>query len=150
VIRIQAEKKCSFLQWLADITTPGGSLESSMKAAALAVFSPSFQKGRIVVSQSGSGQSGSFQVGDGSDGWSQDNIAALCWALRYMLRAAVGTKSVDTGDVYVDDGDPGHTESLRQLLEYNILQGNMPEGVRSTLGDFTLINIPAMGTGVAN
>jgi hypothetical protein len=51
--------------------------------------------------------------------------------------------------LYPDDSQPANTDALRVQIAGNIMNGNVPCGVRSTQGDFTLINIPVFGTGMS-
>jgi hypothetical protein len=47
-----------------------------------------------------------------------------------------------------DDGTTPATNALRITIAKNIMAGNVPEGVRATQGDFTLLYIPVFGTGL--
>ena len=119
---------------------------STLKEAVLgvqkAVYSPTFQKGRIVVSTSGSGQQGSFQMGGGGNDWTQDNIFGLTEEILQMLEL--------TNPVTLpDDADPAHTDALRANLAYNIMQGNVPQGVTVVQGDFTMLYLPVFGSGLS-
>lgn len=141
-IQIQAVKKCGYLRQLAaGATQTAATLKESIAAAQAQVYSPTFQKGRIVVSQSGSGQSGTFQISGGGNDWTQDNIFGLCEELLQMLEAADPV-------LLPDNGQPASTEALRNNLAQNIMAGNVPDGVRATSGDFTLLFVPVFGTGI--
>lgn len=48
-----------------------------------------------------------------------------------------------------DNGTPEATEALRDNIAKNIMAGNVPDGVRATSGDFTLLFVPVFGTGIA-
>ena len=141
-VQIQAIKKCGYLRQIAE---GAKSTTITLKAALLGVqkgvYSPTFQKGRIVVSQSGSGQAGSFQISGADNTWTQDNIFGLCEELLMMVEAADPV-------LYPDDADPTHTDALRAQIAANVMMGNIPETVRSIGSDFTLLNIPVFGTGL--
>lgn len=77
-VRIQALKKRGFLRQIVEAArASSSSLKSALLSAQGQVFSPSFKTGRIVISQSGSGQSGSFLIPSNSVEWTQDNVFAL-------------------------------------------------------------------------
>lgn len=48
-----------------------------------------------------------------------------------------------------DDANPVNTENLRINIAGNIMAGNVPDAVRATQGDFTLLFIPVFGTGLS-
>jgi hypothetical protein len=116
-------------------------LKEATLAAQKAVFLPSFKTGRIVVSNSGGGQSGSFQMAGSGNEWTQDNIAGLIEEFLQMIAAADPV-------LLPDDGTEAHTEALRAAIAANIMAGNVPQGVTSTMGDFTLLGFPQYGTGM--
>lgn len=139
-ILIQAFKKRAFLRQIAEgakaSSTP---LKSALIAAQSAVFSPTFQKGRLVVSQSGSGQSGSFQVAVAGSEWTQDNIAGLTEELIGLLETVFWNGSL--ASTVVDDGNPVNTEAIRvAMFEDDLLAGETQQ-----LGDWTGLNIPSIG-----
>lgn len=141
-IFIQAVKKCAYLRQIAEgAKATSSTLAQAILSAQGEVYSPTFQKGRIVVSQSGSGQSGSFQISGSGNDWTQDNIFGLCEELLQMLDAADPV-------LLPDDGLPAHVDALRQTLAQNIMAGNVPDAVRQTGGDFTLLFLPVFGTGL--
>ena len=142
-IQIQAVKKCGYLRQIAaGAKNNSSSLKDAIAAVQAQVYSPTFQKGRLVVSQSGSGQSGSFQISGGGNDWTPDNIFGLCEELLQMCEAADPV-------LLPDDGNPTNTENLRDNIAQNIMAGNVPDAVRATQGDFTLLYIPVFGTGVS-
>jgi hypothetical protein len=142
-VQIQAIKKCGYLRQIAEgAKAIASTLKDAILAAQRSVYSPTFQKGRIVVSQSGSGQAGSFQMAGMGNDWTQDNIFGLLEEFLQMVEAADPV-------LYPDDSDPAHTDALRAQIAGNIMAGNVPQGVRQTQGDFTLINIPIFGTGMS-
>jgi hypothetical protein len=142
-VQIQAIKKCGFLRQLTEKAKSGAAtLHDTLVSAQGGHFVSTFQRGRLVVSQAGSGQSGSFEVGVQGKEWTQDNVFGLIEELLQMLEAADAV-------LYPDDSQSSSTDALRELISGNIMAGNVPSGVRSVMGDFTLINIPIFGTGMS-
>lgn len=140
MVRILATKKCFYLRQITEgAKTTSSTVRAALLAAQAAVFLPSFKNGRIVVSNSGGGQSGSFQMAGAGNEWTQDNIAGMLEEFLQMLEAADPV-------LLPDDADPTHTEAIRDNLAQNIMAGNVPEGVTHMGGDFTLIGFPNLGT----
>jgi len=119
-------------------------LRNAVLAAQAAVNSPSFSKGRIIVSQSGSGQSGSYQMSGSGYAWTPENVLGICEEILMMLDIA----AAQVPDVLPDDGVPAHTEALRASLAANFMAGNVPDALSVVQGDFTLLFIPVFGTGL--
>ena len=139
-VPIMAVKKCALLRQIAaGAISVSSTLHDACVAAQSQIYSPTFSKGRIVISQSGSGQAGSFAIG-GTD-WTQDNIFGVIEEFLQMM---------DYYDPVLlpDDGTTPATNALRITIAKNIMAGNVPEGVRATQGDFTLLYIPVFGTGL--
>ncbi len=143
-IQIQAVKKCGYLRQIAEgAKNTASTFKDASLAAQAQVNSPTFSKGRIVVSQSGSGQSGSFQISGSGNDWTQDNIFGLLEEFLTMLELADPV-------LYPDDGQPASTDALRALIAGNIQLGNIPQfGVSNAGGDFTLLYIPVFGSGLS-
>jgi len=142
-VRIQAALKCGFLRQIAEQAKAQTlTLREALTAAQSGHFVQTFQRGRLVVSTSGSGQSGSFEIGMPGNQWSQSNVFGLVEELLQMVELADPT-------LYPDDADPAHTDALRALIAENVMMGNVPTGVTSIGGDFTLLYIPVFGTGVS-
>ena len=134
-IRIQAVKKFGFIRQIAEaakvVSKP---LAQTLIASQAAVNSPTFSKGRIVISQSGSGQSGSFLIPTNGVEWTQYNIFGL---LEEFLQI---TEQLVAGGM-TDDGDPANTDLLRAAIVDAYNSGNVPEyGVREQMGDFSMLN----------
>lgn len=141
-IQIQAVTKCFFLRQIAEgAKTTTSNLADATVALQSLVCSPSFKTGKVVISQSGSGQSGSYLMPSGDNAWTPANIGGLCEELLMMIEAADPV-------LLPDDADPANTEALRKNIAANIMAGNVPDAVRSTGGDFTLLFLPVFGTGV--
>lgn len=136
-VQIPAENKCGYLRKVAKVAKANAwTLKESLEAAADGIYSPTFLKGRIVISQSGSGQSGSFQIGD-LGGWSQQTVAALNEFLIQLLDCTVeqGTP---------DNSDPDLIDALFAAMVWNLKTGNVPQiGIREQMGDFSGLNFPA-------
>ena len=143
-IQIQSVKKCGYLRQLAEgAKATASTFKDALLAAQASVFLPSFKTGRIVVSNSGGGQSGSFQMSGSGNDWTQDNIFGLIEEFLVMVEQADPV-------TYPDDGDPTHTDALRALIAGNIQLGNVPEfGITKAGGDFTLLYIPVFGNGLS-
>ncbi len=137
-VAIQTVKKCGFLRQIAEGAKKGtNKLRECLLAAQSAVNSPSFQKGRIVISQSGSGQAGSFQIGTPGQEWTQDNILGLLEELIQLLDYTVAQGGTDGTDAATID-------ALFALMVDNLNTGNVPQiGITQQMGDFSGLNFPS-------
>ena len=141
-IQIQAVKKVAYLEDIADDAINSSStLQSSISSRRKSVFSQTLKSGKVVVSQSGAGQSGSYQMGGAGNDWTPDNILGMIQEFLIMVRAADPV-------LLPDDGTPANTCALRDAIAANIMAGNVPDGVRAMQGDFTLLFVPVFGTGL--
>ncbi len=141
-VQIQAIKKCGYLRQIAQGAIDNTlTLREALVAAQKSVWLPSFQTGRILVSQSGSGQSGSFQMAGSGNEWTQDNIFGMLEEFLMLL---------DWSDVIVlpDVATPESTEALRAAMAIDIMAGNIPQAIRQVGIDVTLIGFPQQGTSV--
>jgi len=114
---------------------------STLKAVLLAAqkghFSNNFLRGRIMVSQSGSGQSGSFEIGMTGKEWTQDNVFGLIEELIQLLDYTVAQGTPDAADTDILDA------LFAQMVE-NLNTGNVPQtGIREQMGDFSGLNFPS-------
>lgn len=142
-VAIQSIKKCGFLRQMAQqaIAANTVTLKEMLTAAQGGHFVNTFQRGRLVVSQQGGGQSGSFEIGVQGKEWTQDNIFGLLEELIQMVDARVEAGSVD---------EPGKEaiETLLAELIQDINAGNFPQsGVNQQMGDFSGLNFPATSIG---
>ena len=141
-VQIQAIKKCGFLrQMVQQARLANATLGETLLAAQSGHFVPTFQRGRLVVSQSGSGQSGSFEIGVQGKEWTQDNIFGLIEELIQMvdIRVAAGTP---------DGVDATVLNTLLAALIQDINAGLFPQsGVTTQMGDFSGLNFPATAIG---
>jgi hypothetical protein len=137
-VQIQSIKKCGFLrQMVQQAKSSAATLSEILLAAQAGHFVNTFQRGRLVVSQQGGGQSGSFEIGLPGREWTQDNVFGLVEELIQMVeaRVAIGT---------VDGSDPDTLKTLLDALISDINNGLFPQsGVTEQIGDFSGLNYPA-------
>ena len=139
-ILIQSVKRRAFLnQVAAGAIATGITLTAALTAAQTQIYSPTFAKGRVVVSQSGSGQSGSFAITPPSAGgeWSQENLFGLTQELIELIQTVINNGSF-TGQ---DDGQPGSTSALMAIM----VEDDSLYGVTQQQGDWTSLNVPSIG-----
>jgi hypothetical protein len=142
-VQIQAIKKVAYLEDIADDAIASSStFQEAITARRKQVFSSTLKSGKVVLSQSGSGQSGSYQMGGADNVWTPDNILGMVQEFLLMVRAADPV-------LLPDDADPAHTRALRDAVAANIMAGNVPDAVRAKQGDFTLLFVPVFGTGLS-
>lgn len=137
-IQIQAVKKCGFLRQLAE---QAKAIPSALKPVLLAAqnghFSGNFSRGRLTVSTSGAGQSGSFEISVNGKEWTQDNIFGLIEELIQLLDYTVDQGTLDGGTI-------AETDALFAQMLDNINTGNVPQiGIREQMGDFSGLNFPS-------
>lgn len=138
-IEIQSVKKRGFLRQLCEAAKKNSdTLHDTLVAAQAAVNSPTFQKGRIVLSQSGSGQSGSFIHMAGQE-WTQDNIFGLCEEFLELLYFYTNLNTA--APLLPDDAQPASTDALFRAM----ITDDELAGVTSQLGDWTGLNVPSIG-----
>ncbi len=137
-VQIATVKKFFFLRQVAEgAKRTTSTLKEALIAAQAAVAVSTIMRGRLVVSQSGSGQSGSFEIGVAGKEWTQDNIAGLTEELIWVL-----DRTVEEGTP--DSGTPDTTDALFAAMCENINAGNVPQfGVTQVMGDWTGLNFPA-------
>jgi hypothetical protein len=138
MVYIQAVKKRGFLRQIAECAKRNSStLKESLLAAQAAVFTANFQRGRLLVSTSGSGQSGSFEIGVQGKEFTQDNIFALFEELLEICDDIVNA------GLAADTGTPTDTDVLSaEMIGDDRLQGITERGL-----DVTLIGTPRWGSG---
>lgn len=140
-IRIQTVVKFYYLRQLAELAKKTAqTLRETILAAQKQVFTPSFQQGRLIVSNSGSGQSGSFQMADDKNTWTQPNIAGLLEEFIQQLDYTVAQGTPDAADADL-------INALVSQMMTDITEGNSPQiGIREQMGDFSGLNFPANST----
>jgi hypothetical protein len=141
-VQIQAIKKCGFLrQMVAQARAAAATLSETLLAAQSGHFVNTFQRGRLVVSQQGGGQSGSFEIGMQGKEWTQDNVFGLVEELLQMLEARIAAGTPD------GSADP-ELATIQAALIQDINAGLFPQsGVTQQLGDFSGLNFPATSIG---
>lgn len=114
-------------------------LGEALLAAQTGHFVNTFQRGRLVVSNSGSGQSGSFEISMPGKEWTQDNVFGLIEELIQMLEARITAGSTDDGSTL---------DTLLAQLIADINAGLFPDsGISEQMGDFSGLNYPATSIG---
>lgn len=138
MVYIQVEIKQGFLRQIAEgAKSAQTTLKESLLASQAAVFSPNFQRGRLLVSTSGGGQSGSFEIGVQGKQFTQENVFAL---FEELLQ--IRDDTVNAG-LAADTGEPADTDALfTQMIADDRLQGIRERGL-----DVTLIGTPRWGSG---
>jgi hypothetical protein len=137
VVRIAAEKKKFYLRQIVE-----GAVVSSTKISdALLSFqsqlnSASFQKGRILISTSGNGQSAGFEMNLNGREVTQENVAAMSEEffeiLEFQLRQ---------NPALVDDGEKASTRAIFAAMR----QDDRLYGCNRRGSDFTLLGFPQVG-----
>jgi hypothetical protein len=141
-IQIQSVLKRGFLRQLCQgAINTGTSLTQTFLNAAAAINSPTFQKGRIVVHQSGSGQSGSFQAGFSGAQWTQENLFGLLEEFQQILADAQANSILNPPVLPYDDGSPNAAQQLMAAM----MADDSLTGVTTQLGDWTGLNVPSLG-----
>ena len=136
-VRIQSVKKRAFLnQVVQGAISTASTLTATLTAVQTQCYSPTFQKGRVVVSQSGSGQSGSFMVMSPSSGgeWTPDNIFGLTQELIELIAFCISDGSFGG----TDDGQNTSTLTLQAAM----CAEDSLQGVTEQHGDFTSLRFP--------
>ena len=89
-VRIQSIKKCGFLRQMAQAAVNSAStLYETLLKAQTVHFTNSFSRGKLTVSNSGGGQSGSFEISMPGKEWTQDNVFALIEELILMVQIRI-------------------------------------------------------------
>lgn len=140
MVYLQAEIRRGFLRQIAQGAINGSAtLGDTLLSFQASIYTPSFSKGRLLVSTSGNGQHGSFEMGVHGKQFTQENIFALSEQFLGILQ--------DTLDqnLAVDTGIQSDTLNLFKVM----CQDDRLVGVRTQQGDYTGLNIPSIG-GVPN
>jgi len=136
MVYIQAVTKRGFLRQVAEGAKRSAStLRESLIAAQAQVYTANFQKGRLLVSTSGSGQSGSFEIGIQGKDFTQVNVFSMFEELIEIL------DSVIAQGLSADTSIPADTDALFTVM----CQDDRLVGVTSEMGDYTSLNVPSMG-----
>ena len=139
-IRIQAVKKRAFLNQVAQGAIASAStLCEALNQAQCQVYGQNFRQGKIVISQSGSGQSGSYQMSISGAEWTPDAIFGLTQELIELIPVTIANALQSTPPVtLVDDGQKASTVALVAAMN----QDDIMLGVTQQMGDFTSLRFP--------
>lgn len=128
-VRIESIKRRGFLRQICQSAKKSSSgVIETLVAAQSGHFTNTFSRGRLVISQSGSGQSGSFQVEMPGAEWTPSNVFGLIEELIELAESLAIT----------DDGEAGSTDALFAAM---VADGSM-QSSRVQHGDFTLLGVP--------
>ena len=134
---IRSEKKKFYLRQIVEAAVKSSSkVSEALLAFATSINSASFQKGKTIVSTSGSGQSVSFQMDLSGREITQDNVAALSeefFEIYYF--------QLEQNPALVDDG----TEAATRAIFAAMRQSDQLYGVTRRGSDFTLLGFPQVG-----
>jgi len=84
--------KKAFLRQVAEqAKAQTATLREALISAQAYVMGESFRQGKILINTSGSGQSGSFEIGVTGKAWTQENVAALTEQLINVLDDCVSS-----------------------------------------------------------
>lgn len=139
-IRIQSVKKRGFLNQVAQGAIASSStLIEALNQIQKQCYGQNFRQGKLVVSQSGSGQSGSYQMSVAGEEWTPDNIFGLTQELIELVPVTIANALLSTPPVtLVDDGDKAHTAELVAAMN----QDDILQGVTEQRGDYTSLRYP--------
>lgn len=104
-------------------------LREALLSAQAYAMDESFKQGKILINTSGSGQSGSFEIGVTGKAWTQENVAALTEQLINALDDCV------SAGVATDAADSATIDALVTAMGYD----DRLRGIRSQRGDFSLL-----------
>jgi len=132
-VSIASIKKRGFLRQIAEgAKLTASTMREALLSAQASVFNSNLRNGRILVSTSGNGQSGSFEIWSPGKEFTQDNIFALTEQLLEVLDTAVSSG-------FIDAADPAIIDSLFAVM----CDDDRMRGVRQKMGDFSGLNFPA-------
>jgi len=125
-VAIPGALKRAFLRQIAEgAKATAYTLREALVAVQGEIFGPSFRTGKILINTSGSGQSGSFEIGVTGKSWTQENVAALTEQLITVCDDCVAA------GVAVDDTTA--TDALVTQMGYD----DRIRGIRSQSVDFS-------------
>lgn len=127
-VAIPGSLKRAFLRQVAEqAKAQGATLREALISAQGYVMGESFRQGKILINTSGSGQSGSFEIGVTGKAWTQENVAALTEQLINVLDDCV------SAGVATDAADEATINALVTAMGYD----DRLRGIRSQRGDFS-------------
>jgi hypothetical protein len=138
-IPIKAEIKRGFLRQIcAGAKANAATLGEALLGFQAAIFTANFQRGKILVSTSGSGQSGSFEIGMNGKGFTQENVFGMAEQFLTLLSVAVDPANGNLPDT----GLPADTDALFAYMSAD----DLFQAVTEQLGDWSNLNTYATGT----
>ncbi len=133
-VPIGAIKKRGFLRQIAErAKSSAQTLREALLATQRGRFTVNMEGGRLLVSTSGSGQSGSFEIGVQGKEWTQDNVFGLIEQLIEVLDDTV------TDEIAIDGPDLATIDALFAAM---CLDDRLRR-ISQQQGDFTSLNFPA-------
>lgn len=126
VSEIKASVRRGFLRQIAEGAKKTASpFRDSLLAVQAQIYSPNFQRGRILVSTSGSGQSANFEIGVQGKAFTQENVFGMLEDFIALLDSLAMT----------DDASPEATDALFIAM----IGSDEMATVKEMRGDFTYI-----------
>ena len=132
-VQIQTVKKIAFLRQMRQrARSTQSALGETLLEAASGHFVNTFARGKLTISQSGSGQSGSYQVEMPGGEWTQSNVFGLIEELIQLLEFTCTNETLTDGDT------DSERDALFNAMVSNLIAGNVPDiGTRELFGDFS-------------
>ena len=141
-IQVQSVLKRAFLDDIVQAAIKSSTpLLQSFRNAKQSVNSPTFSKGRIVIHQSGSGQSGAYQAGFSGAQWTQENVYGMLQEYIDLYYAVISQNEQVGTPLPTDDGNEANTNAIFAAMRVD----DSLQGVTSQSGDWTGLNVPSLG-----
>lgn len=129
-VRIPSINKRDFLDEIAQgAKLSSSTLEEAIRAVKIAVHTKTYQQGKIIVSTSGSGQSGSFEI---NSLWNPVTVKGMLQEFLEILRDVKAAGAIDSAD-------PDAIDTLYTTM----CEDDRLRGIRRHMGDFSGLNFPA-------
>jgi hypothetical protein len=136
VVRIQSEIKRGFLRQIYNnVASTAIYFEDALLAFQSQIFTPNFQRGRIIVSTSGGGQQGSFLVPSIGVQFTQDQVFAMAEEFCQIYTDTVAALQAETPGFNPKAEDD---TSENQVFVAMLLDDRL-QGVYREYGDFSMI-----------
>jgi hypothetical protein len=141
VVYVQAIKKKAILRQIVAGAAPSGiPVVDALMGFQTSIASSNLLKGRILISTSGSGQSGSFEIGLPGKEFTQDNIFALSEQLIEIYEFALASSSAN-GSPLTDDGTAANSAAIMAVMR----EDDRLQSVNRKGADMTLLGFPQIG-----
>ena len=132
MVRIQSEIKRGFLrQIVAGAKRNAATINESLLNFQASIYTPNFAKGKILVSTSGSGQQGSFEIGVAGKQFTQENVFAMSEEFFIIYAAALAYNTDLT-----DSGQSADSDAIFNAM----LSDDVLNSVTEQLGDWSQLN----------